>query len=124
MTTVKFDSTGEPLKISFIFNGLIAASYTYTLWEANSNNKIERHFGNNQNPDDDIYVLPSPVNINIDRLIEFNVSFKGLDTVDIKDYTIKAEIYQGDNLVGSDKDSGEVTGNPQDALMFFMLKAE
>jgi hypothetical protein len=57
-------------------------------------------------------------------LIIFSVSFKGLDTDNIKAYIVKADIFQGDNIIGSDKDSGEVTGKPQDVLMFFMFKAQ
>ena len=124
MKTVNYIPTGEPLKISFIFNGLIAASYTYTLWAANSNTEEETHTGNNKNPEDDVYDLPSPCITNEGRLIEFSVSFKGSDPNNFKDYSIKAEIYQKDELICSEEDKGKVTGKPQDTLMFFLLNSQ
>jgi hypothetical protein len=122
MKEIKFDPSGEPLKISFIFTGLIVASYTYTLREAESNKKIEPVYeGNNKNPEDDIYYLPLPVGANNGRIIEFSTSFKGLDPKNFEDYGIRAEIYQGEKLIGFDEDNGKVTGKAQDSLIFFKL---
>lgn len=123
MKIVNFDSAGESLKLSFIFNGLIDASYTYTLWDGSNNNVIERKKGNNKNPEDDVYNLPEPIKDNNERIIQFSTSFIGTDPKNFKDYSIKAEIYQGDKLIGNDEDKGTVNGKAQDSLMFFKLKS-
>jgi hypothetical protein len=123
MKTVNFDPNGEPLRISFKFKGVTVDSYTYTLYKTNSNEFEDRHSGNNQNTEDDSYLLPVPVSVNANRIIEYSVSFKGLDPINFKEYENSVEIFQGTNLVGSDKDTGIVTGKPQDTLMFFQLKS-
>lgn len=119
--TIKFDPDGEDLKVVFTFEGLIVASYAYTLWEANSNNQLIYEKGNNQNPTDDCYTIPPPV-INSDgRLIQLRTEFKALDPTNVKKYTVTAEVFQGDKSLGKDQDSGNNTGNAQSSLIFILL---
>lgn len=119
--TIKFDPDGEDLKVVFTFEGLIVASYAYTLWEANSNNQLIYEKGNNQNPADDSYIIPPPVIKCDGRLIQLRTEFKALDPDNVKKYTITAEVFQGDKSLGKDQDSGDNTGKAQGSLIFILL---
>ena len=121
MKKVTFDPNGSSLKVDFQFKGFIVASYTYTLWEADSNHRIVREKGNNQNPQDDSYELPVPLSSNKNRLIQLRTEFVAQDPDNIKEYSILAEVYQGDQLIGSAEDQGANTGSSQDSLLFIML---
>ena len=122
--TIKFDPNGEDLKVVFTFEGLIVASYAFTLWEANSNNQLMYEKGNNQNPADDSYAIPPPV-INSDgRLIQLRTEFKALDPDNVKQYTITAEVFQGDKSLGKDQDTGDNTGKSQGSLIFILLSKQ
>ena len=72
---IRFDADGSPLTISITFPTLQVVAYTVTLFEARSNSIALRQTGNNQNPQDDVYDLPTPVRTNIGRLIEFSATF-------------------------------------------------
>lgn len=92
---VPFNHDGGPIKISIEYQGLVAANYTYTLWEANSNNIIEQRQGNNQNPQDDSYKLPSPTSDNIDRLIDVHSTVWGMyENENEGNYKVKIAISQ------------------------------
>jgi hypothetical protein len=123
MKTIIFNSNGERIRVNFTFTGLIAASYAFTLWEAGSNNRVLYETGNNQNNDDDSFFLPLPVPVNNGRLIELRTEFIGLDAVSYKLYKIKTEILQGSNNLGSEEDSGEVTGKTQSSIIFIKLSS-
>lgn len=122
--TIKFDPDGEDLKVAFTFEGLIVASYSYTLWEANSNNRLVYKKGNNQNPEDDSYSIPPPVIDSDGRMIQLRTEFKALDPDNIKKYTITAEIFQGDKSLGKDQDIGDNTGKAQSSLIFILLSKQ
>lgn len=78
VTKIPFDHHGGVISILIEYQGLVAASYTYTLWEANSNDIVAQRKGNNQNPEDDRYNLPSPATVNTKRLIDVHSTVKGL----------------------------------------------
>ncbi|MBL6446320.1 hypothetical protein JMN32_08370 [Fulvivirga sp. 29W222] len=122
--TIKFNPNGEDLKVSFKFEGLIVASYSYTLWETNSNNRVVYEKGNNQNPDDDSYVLPPPVASCDGRMIQLRTEFKALDPENVKQYTITAEVFQGDQSLGKDEDAGDNTGKSQSSLIYILLSKQ
>ncbi|UII33676.1 hypothetical protein LVD17_07575 [Fulvivirga ulvae] len=122
--TIKFDPNGGDLKVVFTFEGLIVASYAYTLWEANSNNQLIYEKGNNQNPDDDSYTIPPPVIDSDGRLVQLRTEFKALDPENIKQYTITAEIFQAGQSLGKDQDTGENTGKSQGSLIFILLSKQ
>ena len=75
---ITFDKTGGAVKVDIQYNGLVAASYTYTLWEANSNVVVDQKPGNNQNTQDDNYTLPDPALSNIGRMIDIHSTIQGL----------------------------------------------
>ncbi len=106
---VKFDPNGPRLQTEIKFEGLILGSYEYILWEADSNQIIERHRGNNQNPWDDTYSLPVPVSTNDKRIVDVRAKFVGLDPDNAPNFKILVNIYQGGQLIGQAYDS-----NPKD----------
>lgn len=101
-----FQKDGQPLKVNFVFKGIIGASYAFTLWGAKTNDVIMEKKGNNLNDDDDHYDLPLPVDANTGRLIELSTLLKGLD--EKGKYKITIEVYQGDQLIGSEEESGSI----------------
>ncbi len=119
---VKIDPNGPRLKIDIVFNGLIVASYEYLLFEAQSNQVLERHKGNNQNPYDDSYPLPMPVNSNIGRLIDVRINFVGLDPENYKNFEIRVELYQGDQKLDEVIDAGKITGETQVSQLFLIIE--
>jgi hypothetical protein len=122
METVLFDKNGEPLKVQFkVKNGVLAAAYYIKLAEKNSNNAVAVYEGDNQNPEDDVFYLPNPVNANEGRLLRFSADFKGLDLNLSKTYLIAFEIYQGNLLLKSVEAKGDLTSSAQRILLFAQL---
>ncbi|HMQ78326.1 MAG TPA: hypothetical protein PKD94_02065 [Ignavibacteria bacterium] len=122
MKTIEFDPNGERLTASFTFDDLIVASYSFTLWEANSNDRVKYEEGNNQNIDDDSFKLPLPVSTNHGRLLQLRTEFVGLDQSSGRSYEIKAQIHQGGKLLGELSDSGKITGGFQASLIYIIIK--
>ncbi len=98
MIKVRFNPNGPPLKASIDFYGRLTASYVYTLWERNSNSKVDERSGNNQNSQDDKYPLPTPVNDNVGRIIEFFSTLNNSSENDEKEI-VAIKITQGDILI-------------------------
>src|SRR4249919_3074603 len=99
MEQIKFDPSGAVLKLEIEYLGAVTASYVFTLWSANSNGIISENPGNNQNPQDDIYFLPQPIDQNINRVIQVFSSLKNGDTSKLK-ATVKVKIFQGAKKIG------------------------
>lgn len=72
---IKFDPEGKPLVVNIEFPTLQVVSYTLTLFEATSNSTVLRETGNNVNPEDDRYTLPTPPAVNDGRLLQFDATF-------------------------------------------------
>lgn len=96
MHKVKIDPNGDPLKIQITYFGGCTASYVYTLWEKDSNAKVEEKSGNNQNTQDDNYMLPLSNNKN--RIIEIFSTIKNPDARDVQEL-VAIEVFQGDDLL-------------------------
>jgi hypothetical protein len=97
---IHFDPKGAPLRVHIDYKGLVAASYTYTLWEADSNDIVVQKHGNNQNPQDDTYTLPLPVHKNAQRLLDIHSSLLGLyDHPNEGDYQVIISVFQGEVLI-------------------------
>jgi hypothetical protein len=121
MKNVKFSKTGNPLKVKFIFTGLIAGSYSYKYWKKNeidSDEPIEK-----ENLTSESYNLLVPNDLNDGRVVELYTYFKGLD-INISDYEIKVEIYQGESYLDGDNDKNKVTGEFQDSKIKIKLIGE
>ena len=121
MKTIKFNPNGDRLSVSFTFGGLIVASYSFTLWEAGSNDHLMYEKGNNQNTDDDMYNLPLPVGSNNGRIIQLRTEFVGLDPANSSDFEITANVKQGNSDLGDETDTGKITGKTQGSLIFIKL---
>jgi hypothetical protein len=99
MEKIEFDPNGSVLKIDIQYLGAVTASYVYKLWSANSNAIITERQGNNQNPQDDVYFLPQPVDQNNNRFVEVVSSLMNGDTAKLK-ATVKIKIFQGEENIG------------------------
>ena len=124
MKTINFNKLGEELKVELTFIGLITASYEFTVWAADSNDKIMHESGNNQNSQDDIYKLPVPIAQNDNRIIQLRTEFVGLDPINSKQFKIKIAVYQGTHIVGECDEEGEVNSKMQGSLIYAKLKGE
>ena len=102
---IKFKKSGQPLYARISSGYAQPGSYTYRLWEANENVKIDEKDGNFINPSDDIYPLPIPNDINDGRVVQFFVVLT--ITPPINDYSIKLEILQGQQVIGEEVCSGK-----------------
>ncbi|OFX22889.1 MAG: hypothetical protein A2041_13070 [Bacteroidetes bacterium GWA2_31_9b] len=119
---IKIDSDGEQLKVKLTFIGLIVASYEYMLFETNSNNILENHKGNNQNPDDDNYLLPLPNNLNVGRILDIKTNFVALDNLKFEKYKITAELFQGNTKLGEVSDDGITSVDSQSSQLFIIIE--
>src|SRR5947208_1311676 len=70
----------------------VIAAYDYYLKDSDANPPIEHHPGDNRNSQDDIYSLPTPVNINVARYILLKSQIAAIDAP--CDYEIKVEVLQ------------------------------
>ncbi|MDR6564642.1 MULTISPECIES: hypothetical protein [unclassified Arcicella] len=118
---VKIDPAGQMVAVKITFEGLIIASYQYVLWEAQSNQILEKKDGNNQNPFDDTYSLPLPVAKNVGRIIDVRTRFVGLDTDISKEYTISVAVFQNGKMIDEAVDKGAITGNSQLSQIYIIL---
>ena len=102
MKGIKFNPNGGTIKVNFIFRKLVLAFYSFNLYEKNSNERvIKDKVGNNENDEDDNYLLPNPVNSNEGRVIHLMVSIDALDVE--TDYEIIIEVFQEGKLIGAEE---------------------
>ena len=94
MYHIRFNATGQVIKVQIDYFGGLTASYVYTLWEKNSNAKADEKSGNNQNSQDDKYELPTPVQQNEGRIIEVFSILNNPDTTDSRE-TVAIKVMQG-----------------------------
>jgi hypothetical protein len=123
METVIFTKSGDPLKIKFVVkNGVFAVAYRIKLSEKNSNKAVANFDGDNQNIEDDIYYLPTPVDVNNERILRLSADFYGLDLELSKKYSMGIEVYQGDRLLKYVENAGDLCSTSQSILLFTQLK--
>jgi hypothetical protein len=123
MKTCEFKKSGGPLKVNFkVKNGVLAAAYFIKLSEKDSSQAVAVYEGDNQNPEDDEYQLPTPENANDGRILRLISDFIGLDLEMSKTYCITLEIYQDDKLICFFDNIGDLTGSTQSLLKFIKLK--
>jgi hypothetical protein len=107
MKDVFFDPAGAALSINIKYLSKTAenlfATYTYTLWAANSNAIVDKRSGNNFNDEDDVYWLPTPASSNSGRIIDVFSTLKnvGAEKIEVK---VRVEVCQGGATIGSDTD--------------------
>ena len=102
--TIKFEKKGKPLSVELEFLSPQVATYTLWLWEANSNTIVWQKRGNNENPEDDVFQLPTPCSINKGRLIEATCTL--IDPQGSGPYSIRLSVRQGSTVLDSIQASG------------------
>jgi hypothetical protein len=122
MEIINFDKMSEPLKVKVnIKNGVMAIAYYIKLSEKNSNKSAAVYEGDNQNPEDDVFILPTPVGSNEGRVLWFSADFVGLDLAKSSTYEVAFEIFQGHTLLKSIQSTGSLTASAQSILLFAKL---
>jgi hypothetical protein len=125
MQTVRFQKSEIPLYAKFkIKKGILSAAYSIALFERNGQDMILNHKGKNNFPvSEGIVELPSPVSSNHERFVRCITDFKSMDPARNNIYQISLEIYQGNSLLGTVEQEGELSYN-QKCLMFFSKLVE
>jgi hypothetical protein len=120
MKTIRFDPNGGKLKVKYTFTGLIAGSYSHTLWDKTLRIRLQRD-KKRELPEYIEYDLLEPAVSNEEDMVELFVEFRGTGTQDFLDYEIKAEIYQENNFIDDDKESKKITGSLQHTTLQIKL---
>lgn len=103
---------------------MLSAAYSIALFDKNGKDMILYHNGkNNLSAAESVVELPTPVSDNNLRFVRCITDFKSLEPTHDTQYQISLEIYQGDNLLGTIDQEGELTYN-QKCLMFFSKLVE
>lgn len=125
MKIVHFKNSDVPLFAKFkIKKGMLSAAYSIALFESNGQEMILYHKGNNNFPiSESLVELPTPVTSNNERFVRCITDFKTIDTAQNNSYQISLEIYQGERLLGTVEEEGELSYN-QKCLMFFSKLVE
>jgi hypothetical protein len=105
---IEFDPDGKPLSVEINFPTQQSVAYTLTLYEASSNSVALRETGNNENPEDDRYPLPTPPKANKNRILQFDATF--VDPGDSHpDCRAEAVVKQGAKALGKLVVQGTIT---------------
>ncbi len=125
MQTVRFQNTDTPLYAKFnIKKGMLSAAYSIALFEKNGQEMILYHKGKNNFPvSESLVELPTPVSSNHERFVRCITDFKSMEPSQDNKYKISLEIYQGERLLGTVEQEGELSYN-QKCLMFFSKLVE
>jgi hypothetical protein len=97
---IKYDPDGPPLRICIEFPTLQVVAYTLSLYEAQSNSRVRRETGNNANPEDDCYQLPTPPSVNANRILLFDATFVDPGAKPNAQCSAEAVVMQGDEELG------------------------
>ncbi|MEA4937799.1 hypothetical protein SDC9_112748 [bioreactor metagenome] len=125
METINFKKTGEPLFVKFtIKEGVVAASYTIALIDADGITEIAKYEGDNNQVNNDKFKLPAPVALNNGRIIRWTTDFKGVDIANSSRYEMVLEFYQGDFLLKCLSNKGLLTGKEQHMMEIIKLLGE
>jgi len=120
MQTIKFQDSNTPLYAKFkVKEGVISAAFSIALFERNGQEMILYHKGKNNFPTSESLVqLPTPVDSNHERFVRCITDFIGMQPNHDNKYRISLEIYQGNSLLGTVEQEGELSYT-QKCLMFF-----
>lgn len=119
--TIAFNPEGGQVQIKLDFLGDFFAEYSYELWSATDNTKVDEKDGNNNNPQDDIFFLPTPLIQNNGRLAKFTISFQGRSE-NHPNYEMNANVIQDGKVIGTASDTGILTFEEQDLTFRISLK--
>lgn len=119
-TKILFRALGGPISAEVKVRTPQVAVYTLWLWERNSNTIVLKRRGNNQNPEDDVYVLPTPCVVNDGRLVECGVVI--IDPTGRGSYAVDLTFTQGESVLHTLTAKGKV--QPGSVTVAFMAKLE
>lgn len=106
--TIAFEKDGPPLMVGVEILTPQVATYTLILWEAKSNTVVMEKKGNNENPEDDVFPLPTPCAINDNRVVEGTITL-----IDPEgpggEYECRLAFTQGEHDLGSVGCKGQMT---------------
>jgi hypothetical protein len=98
MYTAKFNPNGAALSIDIQYKGAVTCSYVYALWESDSNAIVQQNQGNNLNPQDDSYELPTPNELNEGRFIQVFSTLKNGTTTSLT-AIVHLKVFQGNKKI-------------------------
>jgi hypothetical protein len=110
------------VKIEIVYSGTnpVLAGYEYQLKEKNSNAILDDKEGDNQNSQDDIYWLPTPITDNIGRKVLLTSKIAALDKD--AEYEVKMKVLQDDINTDTLISVGKVRADGEAALSFDIIK--
>ena len=99
------------VKIQITYKGAppVLAGYVYKLIANNSNAPLDYHQGDNQNSQDDLYSLPTPVMANKNRMITLTSSVAAINSD--ADYVVQIDVIQDGAITDTLKSYGKVVAN-------------
>ena len=122
METAKFKKDGGAIFADVKAGFAQPGSYSIFLWEANTNQVVEKYEGNFINTDDDKFKLPQPISDNNNRIVDVGVTFK--ITPPIKDYFAEVIITQDGNKIGGDQQQGTTDEQTKSLKLLVQLVRE
>ena len=101
MKDVFFNPSGDRLQVGVRFGYPHFASYELLVWESGSNTIVMQRRGNNQNPDDDDYLMPLPNSNNNGRLVECICTILNPNLSNGDRYSVTLIVKQGETEIGN-----------------------
>jgi len=122
MNTIKFHRGGGPVSVKISAGYAQPGAYTLIVWEANSNAIVLQKKGNFINAEDDVYFLPTPVDVNQGRIVDCLVTV--VITPPIRDYAISLELNQDGKKLHDERVAGQTDDPHLSARLFVKLEGE
>lgn len=122
METVRFKKSGGPITVNINCGYAQPGSYVLILWEANSNSVVFKKEGNFINDEDDVFVLPTPINKNDGRILDLGAKLMIIPS--ITDYHVEINITQDGNTIGNLSQTGNSTGQFVTVQIFAQLMGD
>lgn len=122
MKEIHFRCPGDRLRICIIIGNAQIGSYRLRLWESASNTVVMDEHGNNQNPNDDCYDLPLPLENNNGRLVQCEFSVVSPDPQPGDQYSVSMDFLQGKHQLDSVDESGPMNGKRVSPELWAVLK--
>ncbi len=119
-TKLKADAKDVRVIINYSGTTPVLAGYEYQLKAENANQPIESHEGDNQNNQDDIYPLPSPISDNTGRKVVLTSKIAAIDAD--SDFIVRMDVLQDGVITDTLKSSGHVDKDGEAKLSFDIIK--
>ena len=119
-TKLKADAKDVRVIINYSGTTPVLAGYEYQLKAENANQPIESHEGDNQNNQDDIYPLPSPISDNTGRKVVLTSKIAAIDAD--SDFIVRMDVLQDGVITDTLKSPGHVDKDGEAKLSFDIIK--